>query len=119
MNKDADPVLDALQVADLLRLDQGRGAVYARFVDVFLSGAGSRMDALRMLAHAADAKALAAAAHALKGSASNVGAARLAALFGRIEKAAERQDLAAAQDSMALLAKEFAAAREALCTATG
>ena len=117
MTTEATPLLDAMQIADLMALDQGRGAVYARFVEAFLSGAGARMAQLKAHAGSADMPALATAAHALMGSAGNIGAARLAALFGRIEKAGKLEDLAAAQGLLALLDAEFAAAREALLAA--
>ena len=114
MAAEAVPLIDALQVADLMALDRGRGAVYKRFVDAFLSGAGGRIAELKALAGSGDAIALAAAAHALMGSSSNVGAARLAALFGRIEAAGKKGDLAAAGKLLNLLDEEHAAAREAL-----
>jgi len=110
----AIPLLDPLQVADLVALDQGRGDVYARFVDVFLAGAEARIAALNAHADAGDAQGLAVAAHALMGSAGNVGAARLAALLGRIEAAAKGKDAFSANRLLTALGGEYSAARVAL-----
>jgi HPt (histidine-containing phosphotransfer) domain-containing protein len=116
---DATPVLDAEQVADLIALDQGRGAVFAQFVDALLAGADARIARLRQQADCADTAALAATAHAFTGSAGNLGAARLACLLGRIEAAGKRRDVAAVQDLLGLLDAEYAAARAALLAAIG
>ena len=119
MAGDSHPVLDAVQVAELMALDQGQGAFYARFVSVFLSGVDERIAQLHRHAASADAAALADAAHALTGSSGSVGAARLAALFGRIENAGKRQDIGAAKELLALLDAEYALARGALLAAAG
>ena len=119
MADDSSSVLDAMQVADLVALDKGRGALFAQLVSVFLSGADERIAQLRRHAESADAEGLADAAHALTGSSGNLGAARLAALFGRIENAGKRQDVGAAKELLALLDAEYALARGALLAAAG
>lgn len=114
---DSSPVLDALQVADLMALDHGRGTLYARFVSAFLEGAEERMVQIRGHAESADAAALGAAAHAFRGVAGNVGAARLGALLERIEIAAARREIDAAKGMLTALDKEYHCARQALLAA--
>ena len=117
MLDDDTPLLDVLQVADLIGLDQGRGRLFGGFVHVFLATSGDRMARLRKHAQAAESVGLATLAHALIGSASNVGAARLAELFRQIEKAAKAGDLAAARVLLGQLDVEYAAAQDALLAA--
>ena len=119
MSADSDSVLDAMQVAELMALDRGQGAVFAKFVNVFLSGAKDRIVQLRGHAESADASALADAAHALRGASGNLGAVRLSDLCMRIEIAGRRQDMDAAVELIALLDAEYALARGALLAAAG
>lgn len=114
MTKEATPVLDSQQVADLMGLDQGRGALYSRFVAAFIAGAGERIARLGEQAKAEDAAGMAGTAHAFAGSAGNVGAARLAGLLLRIEAAGKRRDVDDARALVALVEAEYAAARDAL-----
>lgn len=107
-NETANPVLDLAQVADLMALDQGIGAVYARFVDLFVKGTGARITAIRQHADSGDAAGLAQAVHALRGASGNVGAVRLAGLLERIEQAAKARDVAAASEWVVLLDAEYA-----------
>lgn len=117
MTFEASPVLDAAQIADLLALDKGQGTFFARFVNVFLSGAEGKIVMLRGHAESADAAAVAEAAHALRGASGNVGAVRLADLCSRVEIAGKQQDMHAARELIALLDTEFALARGALLAA--
>lgn len=117
MTGDSDSVLDAAQVADLLALDKGQGTFFARFVNVFLSGAEDKIVRLRGHAESADAAAVADAAHALRGASGNVGAVRLADLCSRVEDAGKQQNMHAARELIALLDTEFALARGALLAA--
>src|SRR5476649_2138420 len=97
------PLLDLAQLEDLVALDQGRGALLTRFVDLFVAGTGERIDRIRRHAQAAEAADLAEAAHALRGAAGNVGAVRLASVLERIEVAAIVCDLGMAGAAIALL----------------
>jgi len=113
------PLLDLAQIADLIALDQGRGALLTRFVDLFVAGTGERIALIRRHADSAEAVDLAEAAHALRGAAGNVGAIRFARVLERIEVAALGRDLGAAGAAVALLDAEYAATRAALLAATG
>ena len=117
MSKEAIPVLDELQVADLMALDQGRGAIYGQFVKAFVAVAQSRFDLLARHAESGDGAALAAGAHSLAGSAGNIGASRLAALLGEIEAVGKGGDLAGAGELVSRLAAEYALARDAMLIA--
>ena len=117
MIDDTIPVLDLAQVAELVALDQGRGALLAQFVDLFVAGTGERIARIRRHAQAAEAVDLAEAAHALRGAAGNLGAVRLARVLERIEAAAKGRDLGGAGAAVALLEAEYAATRTALLAA--
>lgn len=119
MTFESSPVLDAMQVADLMALDKGKGALFAQLVKLYLSGTEDRIVQLRRHAETADAAALADAAHALRGASGNLGAVRLADLCGRVEIAGRRQDMGAAKQLLVLLDTEYAEARDALRAAAG
>ena len=53
------PLLDPAQIADLVALDQGRGALLTRFVDLFVAGTGERIDRIRQHIESAESAALA------------------------------------------------------------
>jgi HPt (histidine-containing phosphotransfer) domain-containing protein len=114
---DTTVVLDQRQVADLLALDGGNGALLSAFVNAFTAGAEVRIAHIRVHAEAQDAAALAEQAHSLRGAAGNVGAVRLAALLEQVESAAKRGDLGAASALAAGLEAEFALAKAALARA--
>lgn len=116
---DPSPVLDPAQVADLINLDQGSGALFGQFVDLFVGSAPDRMERLGRHAASAEGAPLAEAAHALRGAAGNVGATRLASLCERIESAAKAGDLAAAQEALAALPAVYEETRRALLHAAG
>jgi PAS domain S-box-containing protein len=100
------PVLDDEIVAGLRDL----GADFlARLVPVFVLAAPDRLADVRAAVEAGDAPALADAAHALRGSAANLGGARVAAVCARIETAARAGDLDAAPADLAELDAELAA----------
>ena len=117
MTSEASPVLDSDHVADLVALDKGAGAVFRRFVDLFVTKAPERMALLAKCEADADCVSLAETAHSLRGAAGNVGAFRLAALLGRIEAAGKTSDLPAARVALALLDAEYAETRAALLDA--
>ena len=117
MTSEASPLLDDSQVEDLVALDKGAGAVFRRFVDLFVSKAPERMALLAKYAGDADCLNVAETAHSLRGAAGNVGAIRLAVLLGRIEAAGKTNDLPAAKAALFLLDAEYAATRQALIDA--
>ena len=114
MTSEASPLIDAEHVADLVALDKGAGAVFRRFVDLFVSRAPERLAELERHAKAADTSNLAEAAHSMRGAAGNVGAIRLAGVLGELESAAKKGELEAARKILAALDAEYAATRAAL-----
>jgi HPt (histidine-containing phosphotransfer) domain-containing protein len=87
------------------------GTMVAGAIASFLADAPARIEAMRS-AHAASG--VAAAAHALKGAAANIGAARVQELTQRIEALAREGDLAGARLAVGGLDNALAEARAAL-----
>ncbi len=90
------------------------GSMVAGAIASFLADAPGRIEAMRAAQAATDGAGMAAAAHALKGAAANIGAARLQELTQRIESLAREGDLAGARKALAGLDKALAEARAAL-----
>lgn len=90
------------------------GSMVAGAITSFLADALGRIAAMQAAHAAADAAGLAAAAHALKGSAANIGAARLQELSQGIESLAREGRLEGARKSIGVLEKALAEARAAL-----
>jgi CheY-like chemotaxis protein len=87
------------------------GTMVAGAIASFLADAPARVEIIRS-AHAAPG--VAAAAHALKGAAANIGAARVQELTQRIESLAREGDLAGSRQAAEGLDKALAEARAAL-----
>jgi PAS domain S-box-containing protein len=79
------PVLDEDVVAGLRGLGQD---FLDQLVPIFVGGAPARLDDIVRAVRAGDATALREAAHVLRGSAGNLGGARVATVCGRLEDAA-------------------------------
>jgi HPt (histidine-containing phosphotransfer) domain-containing protein len=112
-------VLDGQQVEELRNVDGGRGEVLARLAAKFRASVPERVESMQRHAAAAALDELGATAHALKGAAASLGAARLSALCQAIEGAARQKDGASAQALTASLRAESEAACEALQNALG
>ena len=112
------PVLDPNQIAEMVAMDRGRGAVYARFVDLFVTSTGDKIARIRDYAQSGDLAALADATHTLRGASGNIGAIRLTGLLKNVEIAAKMADLGKAKELAALLDTEYAETRAALLAAT-
>jgi HPt (histidine-containing phosphotransfer) domain-containing protein len=85
----------------------------------FLADAPGRIAAMRAAHAAADAAAVASAAHALKGAAANIGAARLQEISQGIESLARSGDLAGARNAIAGLDEELGEGCPALAAKRG
>ena len=106
-----DPaVLDSLRE---LPSPDGRSMVVC-VAELYLRDAAALVASIDEAARAGDLAALAAAAHALKSYAGNVGATALAAQLRGIEAAAKAGDSAACTTEMATLADTCAALEESL-----
>jgi HPt (histidine-containing phosphotransfer) domain-containing protein len=81
---------------------------YPELLDTFLADSESRLVALQ---ETADAKALSEVAHSFKGSASNMGAVRLAALCQELESDAKHKSPSEIASLVAEISGEFADVR--------
>ena len=79
-------ILDESRLAEMAEYDDD-GSLIAGMIKSYLADMPARIAAMQAAHDADDAGALALAAHALKGSASNIGARRLSAICKRIEAA--------------------------------
>jgi len=102
---DRTPVLDEAVVAGLRSLGPD---FLARLVPVFVLGAPERLAAIRTAVLAGDAGALSTAAHALLGSAANMGGARVAAVCRTLEESAVAGRLEDAPADLLVLESELA-----------
>jgi PAS domain S-box-containing protein len=87
--------------------EPGQPDPLAQLVELFLKDSLPRLEQIESALGAGDASKAAAAAHTLKGSASNLGARHLAALCAGIEKQAKAGDLTAANTVLEPLKGEF------------
>ena len=98
------PVLDADLVASLRSLGMD---FLARLVPVFVLGAPDRLEVIAAAVASGDADALAAGAHALRGSAGNMGGVRVAAVCRRLEEAGLAGDMTHAAADLEALRTEL------------
>ena len=85
----------------------GEPDVLAQLAEPFLSEGSSLMAALRAAVATGDADALKAQAHALKGSASNLAASRMATLCAELETLDPSHDQVLAAQALSRLESEF------------
>src|SRR5690606_23702256 len=105
------PVLDPSVLDDL---ESMLGEEVDRLVDVFLEDSPRLIRALEHAAAGPDYEALRDAAHSLKSSSANLGAQSLSAAAKRVELAAREGSLERPAVAVALIANEFARARQQL-----
>jgi signal transduction histidine kinase/CheY-like chemotaxis protein/HPt (histidine-containing phosphotransfer) domain-containing protein len=108
------PPLDEA-VFDRVRHAQGKtGDLAARLVDIFVRDTAQRLDELRDATQRADAPAVARMAHAIRGSAANLGVQIMADICATIEANAQSGDLGPGLARIDALQCEFIRARGAL-----
>ena len=108
-----DPPLDDAVFERLQRV-QGSGDLSAKLAEIFVRDTARRLEELRDAVRRADAAAVAQIAHAIKGSAANLGAQTMVQICVSIEANAKAADLGAAAARVDALQHEFTRAREAL-----
>lgn len=91
--------------------DLGDAETVREVISVFQSDTEARLGRLRAAVTEHDAARVRGEAHAIKGSAGQVGAARVSNLSKEMESAALRQDLAEAERLLPQLEAEFATVR--------
>jgi HPt (histidine-containing phosphotransfer) domain-containing protein len=108
-------ILDPNALAGLRELNPGdNGAFLRELIEVFLQDAPGYLEGIRAGVAAQDAPAAVSASHTLKGSASNFGAGRLAAVSLRIEKLAKAGSLEEVRQTLPVLEREFQAVQAEL-----
>jgi HPt (histidine-containing phosphotransfer) domain-containing protein len=108
------PVLDPATIATLRDLSPGDDSFLVEIVGIFLNDTPGRVAEMRHGARQGDAKVVARAAHSLKGSSGNFGAAKLQAISKQIEELANAGDLAGAARHFEALEAECAVVARAL-----
>ncbi|MDP9474716.1 MAG: response regulator [Actinomycetota bacterium] len=109
------PLLDRSALDGLRELSgPGEPDILAELVGLFLEDAPPRLQTLREALAEGDARRVKEISHALKGSSSNMGAARMAEICAQLEDVGATGDLNKTSDLLDRLEKEFAKARSAL-----
>ena len=104
----ADEVLDQTVIAGLKELrEPGQPDPLAELIELFLRDTRPRLRKMEAALAGKDVSALIAAAHSLKGSASNLGARRLASLCANLEREAKTQELSEAANILLDVKSEF------------
>jgi two-component system, sensor histidine kinase and response regulator len=113
-----DPVLDEQTFGAIRELSQRAGEdVGSSIVELFLRDAEAQVVELRRLLAQMDAPGIAGCAHALRGSAGNIGARRVMRVSGEIDKLAQQDRLGQIEPLITELEAEFALAKRALAAA--
>ncbi len=106
--QDADAVLDRSVLAGLRELrEEGEPDPAVELIDLFLRDTPPRIQDMQAAIARSDARTLKESAHGLKGSASNLGAQRLASLCAKLEKIAGDGKLAEAADLFNQVTEEY------------
>jgi CheY-like chemotaxis protein/HPt (histidine-containing phosphotransfer) domain-containing protein len=112
------PELEALDrsVIDGLKelREPGQPDPLGELIDLFFKDAQPRLHLMETAIAAGDLPGVVAAAHTLKGSASNLGARRLSSLCATLEKQGKTQESARAAKTLAEVKSEFAKVRDLL-----
>ncbi|HSA03014.1 MAG TPA: Hpt domain-containing protein, partial [Candidatus Paceibacterota bacterium] len=110
-----EEILDPRVLAELRELrEPDMPDPLAELIDLFLKDAPSRLQKVRTAIEQNDPNALCAAAHSLKGSASNLGARRMAEICMNLEKQARVGFLADAPDLLQGVEQEYVKVQAAL-----
>ncbi len=109
-----EPPLDAVIFDRLRHVQGGSEPLSARLAEIFLRDTARRLEALREAVQQGDAAAIVRMAHAIKGSAANLGAHSMVRICLSIEANATTDQIAVALARVDALQGEFQRAREAL-----
>ena len=114
--EEPDPeLLDRSVISGLKELrEPGQPDPLRELIDLFLKDVQPRLSSMAEAAASGDLTKLAAGAHSLKGSASNLGARRLSALCATLEKQAKAGDALKVGPTLADVTAEFSKVRELL-----
>ncbi|MDX1953593.1 MAG: response regulator [Verrucomicrobiota bacterium] len=103
-----EPTIDKSVLENLRALKvPGEPDPLAELIELFLGDTPARLEKIEIAVRAEDPHTLENAAHSLKGSASNLGAARLGTLCAEMVNHAREKNLGAAADMLPLIKDEF------------
>jgi HPt (histidine-containing phosphotransfer) domain-containing protein len=94
--------------------EEGEPGFLAELAEMFVQDGNTRIDALRRAADAGEFESIERTAHGLKGSSSNMGAAKMAAICADLEEAAAAKDSGRTNQLLEHLEADFAVVRLAL-----
>ena len=114
MSQDTTPILDASVLKQLVALDGGGKTLLKEMAQLFREDIGGRLESMRAALAAGNSEGIAQEAHAIKGAAGAVGARRLQALAGEIERGARASAFGGAADRVAGMQPAFEEAALAL-----
>jgi two-component system, sensor histidine kinase and response regulator len=112
----ADTPIDLAVLAQLLDIQGPAGDLTVKLAGIFKRDTGQRLNELRHAVGCTDAAAAARIAHAIKGSAANLGAHIVVRICAEIETGAEAADLGAVPSLLDELQREFTRACDTLTT---
>jgi len=109
-----EPIIDAEAIENLRAINPDDDSFLKEIIGIFLEDTPARIAELRHAHAAGDVAAFSRAAHSIKGSSSNLGAAQLRTLAESLEHASKSQPLASLAAGIPELEAAFAAARSEL-----
>lgn len=116
----AEPVIDGVLNNEIVTDIKDLGSdIFRELIGMYLAESPGRLAKIKQRIAAGDADGAADAAHSLKGSSASFGAARLAGLSEKIERAGNAGDLGAAEAVVGELEAEFKKVRDALAAEAG
>ncbi len=109
-----EPIIDQEAIENLRALSPEDDSFVREIIGVFLEDTPARIEELKRSHAAGDAATFSRAAHSIKGSSSNLGAARLRSAAERLEHDAKSHDLSGLDTMIPEIEAEFSAAKEEL-----
>ncbi len=104
----SEPVIDAEAIENLRAINPDDSSFLKEIIGIFLEDTPARIAELRVAMAGGDASTFSRAAHSIKGSSSNLGAARLRSLAERLEHDSKSLPLASFVQGIAQLEAVFA-----------
>ena len=109
-----EPVIDPAAIETLRSLNPEDDSFLREVIGIFIEDTPQRLAELRTAFASADQTRFTRAAHSIKGSASNLGAARLRSLAEQVEHGSRKNGLAGLDALIPTLEGEFSAAKSEL-----
>ncbi len=109
-----EPIIDAEAIENLRAINPDDDSFLKEIIGIFIEDTPARIAELRQARAAGDVTTFSRAAHSIKGSSSNLGAARLRTLAAHLEHESKSQPLAGLAEGIAELEAAFTSAKAAL-----